>query len=429
MDVIFFGHDITYSRLARALADELPPEFRLVFYCNKPGLAWFARRILGLPTIRAGSGRLSSRHKPVDKPPFELDLRFYSPAPDMVPYWNSVAQWHHAKASAALRDTKPAIFVSPGEYRVTEQAFQAIAEKQYPETPIIFFEAGPGPYVYLDSRGVNANASFAHGMSAPRDEKMIATRNTGNQDHSAVNGHAFASKMAKIIDVAWVLAIEAISSVNEFSEYRAAIGNRIRIQLNKWRPKKPEIDSETRISDNYLLFVDQVGTDVNATHFGCSESIIVGQISELMDENPDWRLVWRPHPLERREDCFKQISDRFPGRVFLSSTSSYSEELKGAMAVLTVNSNGGLDALLVGLPVLLFGASYYQRLLGVTRSPKELSEMILSSDLSCSDISNAAERFISDSFIPLDYRGQNFANTGALASSLLAHIRHPGGLD
>ena len=99
------------------------------------------------------------------------------------------------------------------------------------------------------------------------------------------------------------------------------------------------------------------------------------------------------------------------------------------MAVLTVNSNGGLDALLVGLPVLLFGASYYQRLLGVTRSPKELSEMILSSDLSCSDISNAAERFISDSFIPLDYRGQNFANTGALASSLLAHIRHPGGLD
>lgn len=429
MDVIFFGHDITYSRLARALADELPPEFRLVFYCNKPGLAWFARSILGLPTIRAGSGRLSRRLKAVDESPFELDLRFYSPTPDTVPYWNSVAQWHHAKASEALRHTKPVIFVSPGEYRVTEQAFQAIAEEQYPETPIIFFEAGPGPYVYLDSRGVNANASFAQGMIAHPDEKIISTRNTGKQDHSAVNGHSIASKMAKIIDVAWVLAIEVISSVNEFSEYRAAVENRIRIQLNKWRPKKPEIDSELRISENYLLFVDQVGSDVNATHFGCSESEIVCQISELMEANPDWRLVWRPHPLERREDCFKQISDRFPGRVFLSSTSSYREELKGAMAVLTVNSNGGLDALLVGLPVLLFGASYYQRLLGVTRSPKELSEMILSGDPSCSDISKGAERFISDSFIPLDYRGQNFANTGALASSLLAHIRHPGGLN
>ena len=429
MDVIFFGHDITYSRLARALADELPPEFRLVFYCNKPGLAWFARNILGLPTVRAGRGRLSRRHKPVDKPPFELDLRFYSPTTDMVPHWNSVAQWHHTKASEVLRNTKPVIFVSPGEYRVTEQAFQAIAKEQYPETPITFFEAGPGPYVYLDSQGVNANASFAHRAIVHPNEEKIATRTTGNQDHSAVNGHSFASKIAKIIDVAWVLAIEVTASVNEFSEYRAAIGNRIRIQLNKWRPKKRAIDSESRISGNYLLFVDQVASDVNATHFGCSESEIVFKISELMKANPDWKLVWRPHPLERREDCFKQISDSFPGRVFLSSTSSYSEELKGALAVLTVNSNGGLDALLVGLPVLLLGASYYQRLLGVTRSPRELSEMILSGDLSGSDISKAAERFISDSFIPLDYRGQNFANTGALASSLLAHIGHPGGLD
>ena len=427
MDIIFFGHDVSYGRLAFALADKLPTDFRLVFYCNKPGLAWFVRSRLGVFTVRAGCGRLAKRFKPLDQPPFKLNMLFYPTSGAMLPIWHAVAQWHYRECSRALRSTEPALFICPGEYRITEQAFMAVAQQEYASTPMVFFEAGPGPHVYVDHQGVNANASFTY---SPISGDMMARKAPAvpieGEIPSNNAGRQFSALFAKGLDLLWVLGLQWFSQLNEFTEYVDALRNRYKLWKIKYNSnishEMPIISS----AGKYLLFVDQVQSDVNATHFGCMDSEIYSRIAELLGSNPEWNLVWRPHPLERREELFSKIFQIAPGRVFLSTTASFADDLSRANAVLTVNSNGGLDALLAGIPVLLFGASYYQQLLGVTRTPEQLAATISTSSPSSSIIRQSAEEFIRSKFIPLDYRGQDFSNAGALVRLLLSYIGRHG---
>jgi capsule polysaccharide modification protein KpsS len=427
LDIVFFGHDVSYSRLAFALADKLPAGFRLVFYCNKPGLAWFVRDRLGIFTVRAGCGRLTKRFKPAGQPPFKLSMLFYPKSLAMLPIWHAVAQWHYIECSRALRSTEPALFVCPGEYRITEQAFMAVIQEEYASVPMLFFEAGPGPYVYVDHQGVNANASFTY---SPISEDEIAQNVTVPPIESCMprnnGGRQFSAFVAKAVDLSWVLALEWCSQINEFREYVDALRNRYKLWKIKHNSHNSIMMPVILSASKHLLFVDQVQSDVNATHFGCSDSKIYSHIAELLESNPDWTLVWRPHPLERREELFNKIFQIAPDRVFLSNGASFADELSKADAVLTVNSNGGLDALLAGVPVLLFGASYYQQLPGVTKTPEQLAIAISTGAPSSSVISQSAEKFIQDKFISLDYRGQDFSNAGALARLLLSHIGHPG---
>ncbi len=418
MSILFFGHDITYALLCRAIADVLPFDKQPIFYCNRPGLFWFAHNRLGLQAVRAGRGRLRLKLLRGQSPPFDLDLKFFLNSNADSDRWAALAKWHYDQAISALSQIEPDLIISPGEYRITEQAFGAAARHLYPDTPLIYFEAGPGPYVYLDPAGVNANASFAENEQSNVQHRVpaIELKAQPSRNYRQLRS-SLPARLATLADMAWILAIQCISPANEFKEYVAAI-------CNRWKVKAAKVSGmisveEEPIPGDYLLFVDQVLSDVNATHFGAEEKDIYEQIERFLQLRPEMHLVWRPHPLELRDDLFRRVKALAPDRVRRSNNQLFSRQLEGASAILTVNSNGGLDALLAGRPVLLFGKSYYQNLPGVVSNSDALDGLLRSDMPSSGTISSEAARFIESRFIPVDYRGCDFKNVGALANRAL----------
>jgi capsule polysaccharide modification protein KpsS len=426
LSIVFFGHDITYALLCRAVADVLPPDQQPIFYCNRPGLFWFARNRLGLQAVRAGRGRLMLKLSRGQRPSFDLDLKFFTDSNADADQWAALAKWHYDQADFALNQFRPDLIISPGEYRITEQAFAAAARHLYPDTPFIYFEAGPGPYVYLDPAGVNANTSFAQNKQSDVQRKLPANEAIAQTDRNYRQlRSSLPARLATLADLAWILAIQWVSPVNEFKEYVVAIRNRWKVKAAKFN--RMNSAEEASIPSNYLLFVDQVMSDVNATHFGADENDIYENIEKILQLRPEIHLVWRPHPLELRDDLFHRVKALAPDRVRRSSNQLFSQQLEGAKAILTVNSNGGLDALLAGRPVLLFGKSYYQNLLGVVSDAYALDNLLCSDQPSSRMILSEARRFIDNCFIPVDYRGCDFKNVGALANQILFYTGQSGG--
>jgi Capsule polysaccharide biosynthesis protein len=426
LSIVFFGHDITYALLCRALADVLPPDQQPIFYCNRPGLFWFARNRLGLKTIRAGRGRLTVKLLRGQLPPFDLDLKFFSDPNADTDQWAALAKWHYDQAAFQLNQIEPNLIISPGEYRITEQAFVAAARDLFPNTPLIYFEAGPGTYVYLDPTGVNANASFAQSEQNEAQHKLPISGVSKQQSRNYRQlKSSLPARLATLADMAWILAIQCSSPTNEFKEYVAAIRNRWRVTTAKFN-RTGSVEEE-HMPGNYLLFVDQVRSDVNATHFGADENEVYLKIEQLLELRPEMGLVWRSHPLELRDDLFHRVKALAPVRVIRSGSQSFGQQLAGASAILTVNSNGGLDALLAGRPVLLFGKSYYQNLTGVVRDPAALDSLLRLDLLNSAKISSEAGRFIENCFIPVDYRGCDFKNVSALADHALFYASRRGG--
>lgn len=417
MSIVIFGHDVTYALLCRAIADALPSDEQPIFYCNRPGLYWFARNQLRLQTVRAGRNRLALKLVNGQRPPFDVDLKFFAASKMNSRYWSALAKWHYDQAVAVLKPLEPKLIISPGEYRITEQAFQAAARYLHPNTPLIYFEAGPGPYVYLDPKGVNANASFAQSSKSnvqrrsKTDGVILAQHRNYRQLKSSL-----AARLATIADFLWIFAIQLISPINEFSEYIAAIKNRWQIIRTKFNKKS--IHSKD-LPNNYVLFIDQVKSDVNATHFSVCKTQIIEQIETLMKLQPETHIIWRSHPLELRDDLFNLVKNLAPDRVERSGNKSLDNEIKGASAILTVNSNGGLDSLLSGKPVLLFGKSYYQNLYGVVNSADLLDIFLKSDSYNSKKIADEARTFIEECFLPVDYRGCDFKNVNILADQIL----------
>ena len=285
------------------------------------------------------------------------------------------------------------IILLTGEARINEQAIV----KSACNSKIVFWEAGPKGQIYFSENGVNANANFSSNkdslsykfnqICSPLDEK-VATKD------------AF-TIFFKILELIYIYIIKFIFRSNEMNEVLPKINSFFKnnIPINK-RPEQ------------YILFIDQVELDVNNTHHGARVEDILKKINKIFKltkiSKPSLKLVRRAHPRQLKTNIANNLSREFKNIYVDSSEGSLEEAISQSFLVMTVNSTGGLDSLLSGMPVYLFGKSYYEDLYGVIKDInlehylKE--ELFLEKEL----IIKKATSFIDNNFIPIDYRGGSF---------------------
>lgn len=85
----------------------------------------------------------------------------------------------------------------------------------------------------------------------------------------------------------------------------------------------------------------------------------IGEVARAADQLPaGWRVVFREHPSDRRGNA-EQLARLVGPRVSVDNETDTFELVRRAQGVVTVNSSVGLQALLLGRPVLTLGRAAY----------------------------------------------------------------------
>lgn len=436
MKILFVGHDVTYAgffaAIEVALAKRTAVQAKHVYFRPSAALwaRWGLRQNVSCPAAMRLLGRWrwfghrSGSLEAADS----VDLRFYlNPAAPsdsaahrrlrslLVAYMN----WLTAEFGAEHFD----LAILPGEFRLFEQAVRSVIERMPRPPSVLFFEAGPPGYVYFDPHGVNAAASFSQ---TGRSTLLALARDMDPSPPSAPDHPlgptlppARVRQFAIAIDMIWLALCKATGGLLDLEEYWVAAMNRLGNQTDAATvpPESSHMPGMRRV-----VFIGQVRRDVNHTHFGLSDDALEDRLTALLHEDPSTMLAWRDHPLERSERLLQRLSDRFPGRVARDPERHLSNLIARCDGAVTVNSNGGLEALSAGIPVLLLGQSYYASVKGVCRDT--MSFLSLRQQVCeggpLQHIQDDADRFLRECFIPIDYRGADFSRADLAARFLLA---------
>tara|TARA_Y100001935_G_scaffold252571_1_gene256786 strand:+ start:2286 stop:3530 length:1245 start_codon:yes stop_codon:yes gene_type:complete len=323
-----------------------------------------------------------------------IDTRFYSSFKIKKNYFKKSFFLYKKYIDKHIQHLAFDIVFLTGESRINEQALL----ESMPRSKILFWEAGPKGQIYFSKFGVNANARFSNdesGLShkfnclcAPTEEKL-KTNNSMNL-------------YFKAIELIYILFMRSILMNKEMNE--------VLPKFNLFLPKKEIFP--TNYPEEYILFIDQVELDVNSTHFSISIEEIVKKINNLISilkiKKPNIKLIRRAHPRQLHTEISENLSKKFNTLFINSSKGTLDEAINGASFVLTVNSTGGLDSLLLGKPVHILGKSYYQDLYGVI-DEKDLKPYLEGKlNLERELVIKEAQSFISKNFVPIDFRGGNF---------------------
>jgi hypothetical protein len=126
------------------------------------------------------------------------------------------------------------------------------------------------------------------------------------------------------------------------------------------------IRSKARTKNNYILFCGQTRTDAShgLGHVGYEEFVkaALATVRSLSDSE----VYWRPHP----KDPF--LAPGFDGTL-LPAESSLDDSLAKAWLVVTHSSGSGIEALVAGVPVLVFGHPIYEDLAYTTQTWKDIA--------------------------------------------------------
>jgi capsule polysaccharide modification protein KpsS len=220
------------------------------------------------------------------------------------------------------------------------------------------------------------------------------------------------------LDLAWLVRYKVTGSLLDLEEYWIGFRNRLKqffmpIKITKKLQQDEFIHS--------ILFLGQVRSDVNHTHFGISDSELEKAILQILEDDKSIHIIWRDHPYERLDRLFLSLSTDYPGRILRSNQSPLKAELIKCEGVVTVNSNGGLEALSFGLPVLLLGSSYLSHLKGACKNiaffKKYRHEIRIYGPNKF--IAKGAKDFLRGCFLPIDFRLEDFSNAHLAARLLM----------
>lgn len=423
MNILFVGHDIAYVNFYIAIESALRQRVELstLHIYSRPSAWLYSRLLLRLPSHSPSLKRLLGRLLNYNNSNKEsIDLRFY-PASSSLNQQLQFEQIYKAYFSFIKKTLSGNDFdlaVLPGEYRLFEQATIAVLESLNKSPQIIYFEAGPPGFIYLDKCGVNANASFT--ITGVSD--LLVNRTS--KIETPTIAHGTLSPLTRIallfVDFIWLWAAKITSGLLDLEEFWVAMHNRLRIFRIK--PNKVKNQSDTLLTGTNIIFIGQVRNDINNTHFGISEAELEQHLIDILSSDLSTKMIWRDHPLERSDKLFQRLSDTFPGRIFRMEKVTLKTLLASVEGVVTVNSNAGLEALASGLPVRLLGRAYFERLHGVCvdNSSFDLFRKKIKKGGPDQAIRRDAERFLRECFLPIDYRGGDFRNAHMAAELIIS---------
>ena len=155
-----------------------------------------------------------------------------------------------------------------------------------------------------------------------------------------------------------ILALDPLDNSDVLSRARDGIGRLIASDLSKYNIHDPDIAPPR---PGYVLVLDQTRNDASIRHSGASEATFQTMLATARDEHPTARILIKAHPETRlglRAGHFSAPALP-PGVTLLTDAVSPWKLLEGAIAVYTVSSQMGFEAILAGHRPRVFGQPFY----------------------------------------------------------------------
>ncbi|MFN3846382.1 MAG: capsular polysaccharide biosynthesis protein [Paracoccaceae bacterium] len=155
-----------------------------------------------------------------------------------------------------------------------------------------------------------------------------------------------------------ILATDLLDNSNILSRARDGIDRLKWLDLSKYNIHQPELPTPAA---GYVLVVDQTRDDASIRFGGAGTQTFAHMLAQAMDDHPRARVVIKVHPetaLGLRAGHFTaaQASDRV---TIVRDPVSPKMLLEGAIAVYTVSSQLGFEAILAGHRPHVFGQPFY----------------------------------------------------------------------
>lgn len=407
MDYLFLGHDFAYRDFYSSIARSLPKGSSIYLFFSRIG-----------PTILPldSTGCVNtyylcpSRKNSAEKNQLKIDLGFYSRSHEDG---QILAEGYRKAILSILPEINNPLVVLPGEFRLIEQVFRSVIDEKYGETAtVLYFEVGPPGYVYFSPYGTNAQSGFnpliaqlvEHAKQSIFDDSNEGLENTIPKSEG----------LLKVFDYLNILFSYYVFDRWDYHEYVSAFSNKF---LPKYSSKKVGQTKRASSSndDSYrrILFCGQVETDVNHTHFGVSTDVLIKRLVDLVNNNDRVVLRLRHHPLYINVALENELRLRCLDKVEVLADSSIANDIQDCVAMVTVNSNAGLECLREGKPVLVLGRSYYDGIAGVFKSAEDFMRYCNSTDLASNsnNIIHEVEQYFHKYFLDIDYRSRQFKNS------------------
>jgi hypothetical protein len=114
------------------------------------------------------------------------------------------------------------------------------------------------------------------------------------------------------------------------------------------------------ISDHYLLFIGQVEEDTQTIFQSCETGISALKKANRLANKMNLQLIVRLHPAEKKIDAMNKMDCYCQhNNIIICNYGSLSQAVEKSTHVVTINSTGGLQALLLGKAVTCLGDSFY----------------------------------------------------------------------
>ena len=170
-----------------------------------------------------------------------------------------------------------------------------------------------------------------------------------------VGVHFDASGPSRIEEIA---ARNALDDSNILSRARDGIARLMASDLSKYNMHDPDHPPPP---PGYVLLIDQTRGDASIRHAGASAATFQAMLATAREEHPAARIVIKTHPETRaglRPGHFG-AADLPPGVMLCDEPVSPWRLLEGAVAVYTVSSQMGFEAILAGHRPRVFGLPFY----------------------------------------------------------------------
>ncbi len=155
-----------------------------------------------------------------------------------------------------------------------------------------------------------------------------------------------------------ILASHALDDSNLLTRARAAIARVQHLDLSKYNIHDPALAPPP---PGYVLVIDQTAGDASIVHAGATAGTFHDMLMLAQAENPNARIVVKTHPESQsghRPGHFT-AADSIGKVTLLTAPVSPQRLLQGAIAVYTVSSHMGFEAIMAGHRPVVLGQPFY----------------------------------------------------------------------
>ena len=159
-------------------------------------------------------------------------------------------------------------------------------------------------------------------------------------------------------DLEIILSQDPLDDAHILNQARDGIARLKKLSLSKYNGFDPSIPAP---DPGYVLVIDQTAGDASVTASRADRNTFLEMLFVAREEHPNARIFVKTHPetMQGHRDGHYRDADLSTDVEFLSSPISPHTLLEGAVAVYTVSSQFGLEAVMAGHRPVVFGQPFY----------------------------------------------------------------------